>query len=130
MRKVEAFVKNRVYPFDCGASGGNQIVIAPKGEIGVCHGYIGSKKYFFSSLQAKDLTDLTKDKDLKEWSLRSPLNMKECEGCFALGICGGGCPLSAEYETGSIWGLDKRFCIHAKVILEWLIWDLYDKSAK
>lgn len=130
MRKVEAFAKNRVYPFDCGASGGNQIVIAPKGEIGICHGYLGTKKYFFSSLDENDQSNLTKHKDMKEWSLRSPLNIKECEACPALGICGGGCPLSADYQTGSIWGLEDRFCTHAKKVLEWLVWDLYERSSK
>jgi len=54
--------------------------------------------------------------------------MPECQGCFALGICGGGCPYQSELETGSIWGLDKRFCIHAKMTLEWLVWDLYKQT--
>ena len=46
---------------------------------------------------------------------------------MALGICGGGCPFQAEITTGSIWGLDERFCVHAKMTLEWLIWDLYSQ---
>jgi len=53
--------------------------------------------------------------------------MPECHSCEALGVCGGGCPMYAEDLGGSIWSLDKRFCIHAKMTLEWMIWDLYDK---
>ncbi len=62
-----------------------------------------------------------------EWSRRSPLAMAACQDCVALGICGGGCPLNADNEEGSIWGLDKRFCVHCKMTLEWLVWDLYEK---
>lgn len=60
--------------------------------------------------------------------MRSPLNMPECQDCPALGICGGGCPYQSELEMGSIWALDKRFCIHAKMTLEWLIWDLFKQT--
>lgn len=126
MRKVDSFTKKEVYPFDCGAAGGGQIVIAPNGDVGICHGYIGERKYFVTDVN--DTQFDPSDSDVfQEWSKRSPLNMKECENCIALGICGGGCPLNADYETGSIWGLDSRFCVHAKTTLEWLIWDLFEQ---
>jgi uncharacterized protein len=119
-----AFIERRVLPFDCGAAGGNQIVIAPNGDVGICHGYTMEKKYFPTHVDDHNF-DITKDPDFLEWSMRSPLNMPECQGCIALGICGGGCPFQAEIATGSIWGLDERFCTHAKMTLEWLIWDIY-----
>ncbi len=127
MRKASAFIENTVWPFDCGATGGNQIVFAPDGDVGICHGFVGKKKYFPTSVYDNDF-NIGNDKDFKEWSMRSPLNMPECQNCFALGICGGGCPYQSELETGSIWGLDKRFCVHAKMTLEWLIWDLYKQT--
>lgn len=124
MRKVDSFVKNEIYAFDCGAAGGGQIVIAPDGQVGICHGYLGSRKHFTTTVD--DTTfDPQKDPIFMEWSRRSPLNMDICRKCPALGICGGGCPLNADFEEGSIWGLDKRFCVHCKTTLEWLIWDLY-----
>lgn len=55
-------------------------------------------------------------------------NIFQCKNCPALGICGGGCPFQAEIEKGSIWDLDERFCIHAKLTLEWLIWDLLKQT--
>lgn len=127
MRKASSFIENKVWPFDCGATGGNQIVIAPDGDIGVCHGFVGEKKYFPTSVYDNDF-DISNDKDFREWSMRSPLNMPECQDCPALGICGGGCPYQSELEMGSIWALDKRFCVHAKMTLEWLIWDLFKQT--
>ncbi len=128
MRKVDTFVKGELYPFDCGASGGGQIVIAPDGQVGICHGYLGSRKYFITTINDMQF-DPQNDSVFMEWSRRSPLNMAACQDCPALGICGGGCPLSADYEEGSIWGLDRRFCIHCEVTLEWLIWDLYQQMS-
>lgn len=129
MRKVDSFVGAKVHPYDCGAAGGGQIVIAPDGQIGVCHGYLGERKFFCSHVQELEF-DPGESPVFLEWSRRSPLFMEECQDCPALGICGGGCPLQADIETGSIWGLDTRFCVHSKRTLEWLIWDLYDQLEK
>jgi uncharacterized protein len=126
MRKATSFVENKVWPFDCGATGGNQIVIAPDGDIGICHGFLAKRKYFPTNVYDDDF-DINEDPDYKEWSMRSPLNMPQCQKCPALGICGGGCPFQSEIEKGSIWALDDRFCVHAKMTLEWLIWDLFDQ---
>jgi len=126
MRKANAFVNRTVWPFDCGATGGNQIVVAPDGDIGVCHGFTPQKKYFPTNVYDNNF-DIKTDATFAEWSMRSPINMPECQNCPALGICGGGCPFQAEIEEGSIWALDKRFCVHAKMTLEWLIWDLLDQ---
>jgi uncharacterized protein len=126
MRKINSFIENRVWPFDCGATGGNQIVIAPNGDIGICHGFLVKRKYFPTNVYDANF-NISIDQDFKEWSMRSPINMPECQECFALGICGGGCPFQAEIEKGSIWALDDRFCIHTKMTLEWLIWDLFSQ---
>jgi len=127
MRKANAFLENTVWPFDCGATGGNQIVIAPNGDVGICHGFIAERKYFPTNVNDRGF-NIRENEDYKEWSKRSPLNMPECQNCPALGICGGGCPFQAEIEKGSIWALDERFCIHSKMTLEWLIWDLFEKT--
>jgi len=127
MRKATSFVESKVWPFDCGATGGNQIVIAPDGDIGICHGFLAKRKYFPTNVYDDDF-EMSENPDYKEWSMRSPLNMPQCQECSALGICGGGCPFQSEIEKGSIWALDDRFCIHAKMTLEWLIWDLFDHT--
>jgi uncharacterized protein len=127
MRKVNTFVKSEVYPFDCGACGGNQLVFAPSGQVGICHGYLQDKRYFPTTVADRDF-DPSLDGVFQEWAKRTPLNMSECQDCPALGICGGGCPMNADKNRGSIWALDERFCVHAKKTLEWLVWDLYSKA--
>ncbi|MBU0530933.1 radical SAM protein [Patescibacteria group bacterium] len=127
MRKIDSFVKGEVYAFDCGATGGGQLVVAPDGRIGICHGYLGTGKYFSGHVNDASYDPL-QDPGIQEWSRRSPLNMTACHNCSALGICGGGCPMYADDLKGNIWELDERFCIHAKTTLEWMIWDLYEQS--
>ena len=56
--------------------------------------------------------------------------MPKCYECEALGICGGGCPANAKIVDGSIWEVDRRFCVHSKMTLEWLIWDQYSQMQK
>lgn len=129
MRKVKAFVKSQVYAFDCGATGANQLVFSASGKIGICHGYLQDKKFFPTDVDDNEFSPET-DKVFQEWARRTPLNMEACQNCEALGICGGGCPMNAERNYDSIWALDERFCVHAKKTLEWLIWDLFEKTNK
>lgn len=129
MRKVKSFVKSEVYPFDCGGTGANQVVLSSSGKVGICHGYLQDKKFFPTDVSNLDFNP-SKDEIFNDWSKRSPLNMKECQDCIALGICGGGCPMNAERNLGSIWDLDERFCLHAKKTLKWMVWDLFDNSNK
>lgn len=126
MRKVKAFAESKVYFFDCGAAGGGQIVIAPDGQVGICHGFLGGREFFPTTVNDASFDPIS-DETFAEWGRRTPLNMEECQGCMALGICGGGCPLNGLKNQGSIWGLDERFCAHSKKTLDWLIWDLFEK---
>ena len=129
MRKVQAFIDNKLYLYDCCASGGNQFVIAPDGSIGICHGYLNNRKYFSANVMDKDF-DFRNSPDFAYWEKRSPLFMPECQECECIGICGGGCPYAADYLHGSIYALDDRFCIHAKKVLKWLVNDLFEHTNK
>lgn len=129
MRKVQAFIDNKLYLYDCCASGGNQLVIASDGCIGICHGYLNNRKYFSANVFDKDF-DFRNSPDFEYWKKRSPVFMSECQECECLGICGGGCPYAADYMHNSIYALDDRFCIHAKKILKWLVCDLYEQTLK
>lgn len=124
MRKVKAFAKSKLYLYDCAATGGNQMVIAPDGSIGCCHGYLYNREYFPSNIY-DDNFDPAKDEQYLEWAGRTPINMPQCQDCPALGICGGGCALTAKKNNSSLYDLDERFCVHAKMTLEWMIWDLF-----
>jgi len=126
IRKLDSFAKAQVYYSDCAATSGGQIVIAPNGEVGICHGCLYDKKYFVSDVNDDDF-DCKKDKNYIEWSQLTPVNHDECLDCPALGICGGGCPLNAMYlkEGNTIHSIDTRFCSHAKKTLDFLVNDLY-----
>ena len=126
MRKLKPFVERKLHLKDCGAIG-NQIVLAPNGDIGPCHAFIHSKEYFNHSVY-EDKINLQDDPIYKEWSERMPINIKECQDCPAIGVCGGGCPYQAKITKGSIWKLDDRMCQHNKKFLEWAIWDAYDQN--
>ena len=130
MRKVKTFQNSfsapRPWFSDCGATAGGQIVIAPDGAIGICHGCLWNREYFVSSVD-DDSFDARTNPTYKEWSQLSPINRTECENCAALGICGGGCPINAmnSKKGNTIHSMDERFCVHSKMTLEFLIKDLY-----
>ncbi|OGD41328.1 hypothetical protein A3K33_02165 [Candidatus Azambacteria bacterium RIFOXYC1_FULL_41_20] len=123
MRKAGAFINRQPIYADCGVIG-NQLVIAPDGQIGVCQDFVKPRTYFRGSVIDKD-SDPVAAGLFKEWERRSPFFMKDCLDCPAMGICGGGCPASAELKTGSRWNLDERACAHGKMTIEWLIWETY-----
>lgn len=126
MRKLKSFTKAQVYFSDCAATAGGQIVIAPNGQVGICHGCLHNKDYFVSNILDNDFIAV-KDKTFIEWSQLTPLNHEECLDCPALGICGGGCPVNAMHlkKGNTIHSIDERFCVHSKKTLEFFIKDLY-----
>lgn len=129
MRKVDAFVNHKIHLQDCAAEGANQLVIAPNGDVGICHGYLSTRETFVTNVDSQDFR-MDQDPLFLEWNKRTPLNMKKCLNCMALGTCGGGCALNAKANHQSIWDLDERFCIHSKATIEFLIWDLFDILTK
>lgn len=126
MRKLKSFAQGQVYFSDCAATSGGQIVVAPNGRVGVCHGCLYDKKYFVSDV-FDDEFDASTNAVFKEWSQLSPVNKDECLSCRALGICGGGCPINASYlkKGNTIHSIDERFCVHAKKTLDFFIADLF-----
>lgn len=126
MRKLKAFSKSKIYFSDCAATGGGQIVIAPNGQVGICHGCLHNKQYFITTVNDRNF-DATKNRFFIEWSQLTPVNKDECLDCPALGICGGGCPINAMHlkKGNTIHSIDERFCVHAKKTLDFLIKDLY-----
>lgn len=120
--KINCFLDKRLLRADCTGCG-EQMSVSPMGEIGICQGYMGSRKTFNNTVF--DANYLPKnDPVFQEWSTRSPLTMQECHKCIALATCGGGCPRNADVLTGSIWNPDLPFCHFAKLAQEWMIWRL------
>lgn len=128
MRKLLAFAEQKFYYSDCAATSGSQLVFAPNGKIGICHGNLESKDTFDFSIGHK--SDLNKENLLFEWTKNSPILRLECHDCEAIGVCGGGCPLNAKFDDAKKRKIDSGFCVHSKKILEFMIWDLYEKMVE
>lgn len=126
MRKLKSFSKAQVYFSDCGATAGGQLVVAPNGRVGICHGCLYNKQYFVTDIYDNDW-NAQNDPTFIEWSQLTPINRDECQSCEALGICGGGCPINAMNSKAgnTIHSMDERFCVHAKKTLNFMINDLY-----
>lgn len=124
-RKLIPFASRKVYLKDCGAFG-NQIVVTPDGKIGPCQGFLYNRDFFDNDIILKK--DVVESENFKEWSKRFPLNMEVCKHCEAIAICGGGCAYQAKIKEGSIWNLDERMCKHNKRLIEWFIWEMYEKE--
>lgn len=133
MRRVQPLIDSRVHLKDCMGVGG-QIVIDPDGRVGPCQAFLGYNEYFplkVDELHAQ-LASLTSEHIYRntlfdEWCHRFPFNMKDCANCFAIAICGGGCPYASLITHGSIWTVDERVCPQCKKLMEWFIWDIQDR---
>lgn len=126
MRKLKSFINSELYFSDCAATDGGQIVVTPDGGVGICHGCMEQRDYFIDNI-SNEFKDITKHDVFQRWSNVTPFNNKECMTCEALGICGGGCPINAMRANNdeNLESMDKAFCIHAKALLEFFIYDIY-----
>ncbi len=124
VRKVSSFAEASVCVYDCGAVGGNQIIIMPDGNVGLCEGFIGERKFITSDIYDTEF-DPKENELYKEWGNRMPLKMEACQNCIALGICGGGCLVSSYKNKGTIWELNEKHCYHIRNSTRWLIWDTF-----
>lgn len=132
MRYVKTYIGDGFHFKDCMGVGG-QIVLTPEGRIGPCLAFLGLDEYYplnvndlHSQLPSISSEYIYKNTFFNEWRYRFPLNMKQCINCFAIAVCGGGCPYISLVNHGSIWEIDERICTQAKQILEWMLWDTYD----
>jgi uncharacterized protein len=121
MRKIKAFINEKPHLADCSAYGG-QIVVAPEGNVGLCHTLLlNSRQTSIGNVSSLTRNKILRNKRFLQWSKISPLFRKECLSCYAIGICGNGCAAEAMRKTSSLNGLDEGFCEHTKGMLSWLI---------
>lgn len=125
MRKAKQFAKREIYVFDCAACG-EQLTIAPDGQVGVCQGFVGTREFFSGNVHDPSY-DPRIDPIFVKWSGISPIAHTECYDCPALGLCGGGCPRNPYLQGKGVNGIDTRFCAHVLKTQEWIIRRLYDK---
>lgn len=116
-RRLDVFKRKHPCLFDCNASGGRQIAIAPNGDVGICHEHIMDKKHFITTIDDMQF-DPKQSAEYKMWNRRSPLYIDSCLNCIALGVCGGGCVINSERKHNSIFIPDQRFCKQTISILK------------
>ena len=124
MRKIKSFSQSEWYLKDC-AGYGEQVVIAPDGEIGICHAHVSDRKFFHGNVNDTSPFDPHTDSAFLQWAIRSPINFPTCNSCAGLGICGGGCAHNAEVRHGDIWQVDDQVCPHVLTSLKWMIEETY-----
>ena len=129
LRKINALSSKHFYFYDCAALAGNQIVVMPNGDIGICQGEISSGEFNIGSVFDESF-DINNIPLIKEWNRYSPFYKEACQTCFAISVCGGGCPVNARRLSSnhSLLELDERFCTHTKETLLFLLQELYDIS--
>lgn len=123
--KIDCFTKRKYYLLDCYGYG-EQIVIQPNGYVSNCH---ASSAYDIRHIKECDDNFRIGDiPSVRNWRKRLPLYNPECLNCFAISICGGGCPWNAGNMTGNYFEIDKASCIYTKTVFEFLIKDGYKKK--
>lgn len=107
-RRLSPFV-NETFRFrDCSACG-SKVVVFPDGSRSNC---ISSGPDHLGGAADR-------------WLGRTPLDLAECKGCAAMGVCGGGCVFDGLALYG---GVDQRNCAVTRVLLEKFIWTLRDAT--
>ncbi|MDI6781434.1 MAG: radical SAM protein [bacterium] len=119
-RRIRPFVQQQIRLKDCPSCGG-KFLVAPDKSIGFCEAFLGTGLYYYPL----DSFDLSND-GYNEWKGVAPVRREECLRCPAIAICGGGCPYDAWVQHGNINSLDTIRCQQSNILLEWLIWDLFD----
>lgn len=122
MRRIRPFILRTPRVKDCPSCGG-LIRFYPSGKFGPCGHFVSMGKNCLSMADGKNWNT----SDIKEkWNSRTSLNMGiSCKYCPQVSICGGGCPLTAFKTYNDLMARDDRACIQSKIILDWLIKDLY-----
>ncbi|MGV8118810.1 MAG: radical SAM protein [Candidatus Xenobiia bacterium LiM19] len=126
-RKIRSFVDEEPWIYDCAGYGG-QIALCADGAIGPCHIAADAHRFIWGNIDEDGIAGKIEKSSLtREWCRRSPLLMDECSDCIGLGICGGGCADEAFVKCGSISALDRAFCEHCRLLIEWMCDDLVKK---
>lgn len=129
-RKYLSFYNNEFKYQDCGAKGGNQICISPDGNIDICHALWNCSPRDIGNINEIEFNDIFESSNYKRWHDNITINYKKCLNCPALFICGGGCSYQSKALFGSEHDIDLPFCIHSKMMLRYILTEMYIDSLK
>ena len=105
---------------DCAAAIVNQITLNADGNLYTCQCRIHEDRMCGSVFCPNDIIISEYSKNLSEYI---PYNRKKCLNCFALPICGGGCPVQAMEMFDE--HIDVSYCEYIKKIMMWLLKKIY-----
>ena len=116
MRRVRPFVLAQPRLKDCPSCGG-MIRVLPDGSFGPCGHFMEEKKE-----QENGDYDIHTSETMIKWNQRVSCNIKGCDTCEALALCGGGCPYNSHINGGDIFSPnDQRSCLQAKEFLKYFL---------
>jgi len=119
-RRIRPFVERIPRIRDCNAGTG-RIVLSPDGKLGFCDTFLYSNKYFLNS---GDFISNYEENKIK-WGHYTTMNDPSCADCPALLLCGYGCRFDANNLTDTIDGKDIHRCVESKIVLDWIIENIY-----
>lgn len=122
-RKINDFINEDFRAVDCGAVG-NQLVAFPDGGLGFCH---ASENYQVGTVFDTDFR-IFNHPEVEQWRAALPLNQSHCLACPAISVCGYGCFHNVLENGQPLESRDIQFCLHSRTVMEFLVWDLYEKT--
>ena len=122
VRRFRPLIQMRPILKDCASCGG-KLVLAPSGAMGPCEYFASRGIHTFPASPSAG-----ESPTVKTWRSLSPLTNSTCFDCFALGICGGGCPYNSFLLTGRLSGRDVEFCRQVVNLLDWAIDDIFNHA--
>lgn len=122
-RKVDDFIAESFRAVDCGAVG-NQLVVFPDGGIGFCH---ASEDYRVGTV-FDPMFRIFQHQRIEAWKAALPLRQPMCLTCPAISVCGYGCFHNVLEAGKPLEDRDTQFCLHSRTVMDFLVWDLYEKA--
>lgn len=115
-RFLNHFLSETVMAYRC-ASHYGVIIVDPEGNQGPCFNFLQTRHFQKHEDSEKSISH--------EWLKRSPLVMRQCQKCIAIGLCGGICAAHSQAINRSIWGIHPDYsCQFMKNIVEWMLWEV------
>jgi len=125
-RKIVPFASNTPRLRECSASGLG-ITVDSRGYVGACKVpmvNMGQGKPLEVAIE--QIHDGENGIVFPGWTGRSSIDLPQCQGCFAISMCGGGCAYDSWCLYGDTTQVDPRACVLTKGLFEFLLWDLYE----
>ncbi|NMB66437.1 SPASM domain-containing protein [Candidatus Woesearchaeota archaeon] len=127
MRRLESIFNGKFYLKECAAYG-NQIAVRYDGKIGPCHAFCSKGDYFFGNIN--DPNFKLNSNIFHDWTNRNQIYNETCRKCPFVLLCGGGCAHNSKVEFEDINEIDKNICVHTKMLVDWVMEELWKKKVK